>query len=175
MFQVGPSDQEGGARNRRRGGAHADLRNGRAPSDLEVGLISATWLCGGSVPCRLQRWFPTPRGSLGLERSAVSETPDHSMWDDSGPLAAFNLERQRRGCRWSTRREPAVRRGLDIPYEPTGPTARPRRPLPPERSHGIGRLHGSGPHRLPQCSPPPRPPEPHPRSAHSPRSRRSFR
>ena len=34
----------GGARHQKGNGMHANLRNDRAPSDLEVNLISATWL-----------------------------------------------------------------------------------------------------------------------------------
>ena len=65
---------------------------------------------GGFVKCRLARWFLTPRGSLNLERSAAFRSPDRSTSGDSGPLAAFNLERPRWGRRASTRREPTIQR-----------------------------------------------------------------
>ena len=70
---------------------------------------------GGFVKCRLARWFLTPRGSLNLERSAAFRSPDRSTSGDSGPLAAFNLERPRRGRRASTRCEPSVGRGSGPP------------------------------------------------------------
>ena len=50
---------------------------------------------GGSVLCRPQRWFPTPRGSFNLERSSVSETPERSTWDVQRAALLSFLER---GC-----------------------------------------------------------------------------
>lgn len=60
---------------------------------------------GGFVSCRPWRWSPTPRGSFNLERSAVAHTANRSTSTDSGPPAALNVERRRRGRRRSTRRE----------------------------------------------------------------------
>eukprot|EP00959_Pyramimonas_sp_CCMP1952_P358845 7513922-Pyramimonas_sp.AAC.1 len=46
-----------------------------------------------------QRWFLTPRRSFNLERSTASKVTGRLTLNDRKPLAAFNLERPRRGRR----------------------------------------------------------------------------
>ena len=77
------------------------MRGAREKRDVAggAGRASSVWKARGT------RWFLTPRGSLNLERSASFRSPDRSISNDPGPLAAFIPERPR----WGRRRVNAAR------------------------------------------------------------------